>query len=134
MEACTRRRIRRKIKDDVERKTTIPRKHQCHVKAMKDEVKIEDYNMKEGRTIEMTLRLQGGMKNDESMASAGIAEERQVKRRTPEPCSAISGIDDVRLSEMIANIESASKKIKCDDATNGMHGNTDERTGDQVSQ
>ena len=103
---------------------------------MKDEVKIED--MKEGRTIEMTLRLQGGMKNDESMASAGIAEERQVKRRTPEPCSAISGIDDVRLSEMIANIESASNKIKCEDgsndATNGMHGNADERSGDEVSQ
>ena len=91
---CKKKAGNRKIKDEVERMRTIPRKHQCLVSqgnAVKDEVKIEDYNMKEGTTIEMTLRLQGGMKNDESMASAGIAEEMQVKRRTSEPCSDISG-------------------------------------------
>ena len=56
---------------------------------MKDEMKIEDHNMKEGMTIGMNLRLQGGMKNDELMVCAGNTEERQVKRRTSGPCSDI---------------------------------------------
>ena len=55
-------------------------------------------------------KLQGGMKNDESMTSAGIAEERQVKRRTSEPCSEISGIDEVKFSDVTAHIESASRR------------------------
>ena len=73
-------------------------------------MKIEDYSMKEGTAIEMTLRLQGGMKNDESMASAGLQEKGQVKRRTSEPCSDISVIEDVRLREVTQKIQSASKK------------------------
>ena len=44
------------------------------------------------------------------MASAGIAEERQVKRRTSEPCSDISGIEDVRRREVTTKIQSALKR------------------------
>ena len=36
--------------------------------------------IEDGATIEMTLRLQGGMKSEESAASAETAEQRQVKR------------------------------------------------------
>ena len=50
------------------------------------------------------------MKNDESMTSAGIAKERQVKRRTSEPCSEISGIGEVKFSDVTAHTESASRR------------------------
>ena len=40
---------------------------------------IGECNMKEDTTIEMTLRLQGRMKNDESTTSVWIAEDRKDK-------------------------------------------------------
>ena len=60
--------------------------------------------------IERSLRLQGGMKNDESMAVVGSTEERQVKRRTSEPCIDTNGTEEVKLSDVTAKIESASKR------------------------
>ena len=73
-------------------------------------MKFEDYNVNEGSTIEMSLRLQSGMKNDESMAVVGSTEERPVKRRTSEPCIDRNGIEEVKLSDVTAKIESASKR------------------------
>ena len=63
----------------------------------------------------MTLRLQGGTKDREMMTSAGTMDERQVQRRTSEPCSEISGIDDVKISEVTDHI-----KGKIDSATKMM--------------
>ena len=79
---------------------------------MKDEMKIEDYNITEGSSTEMSLRLQGGIKNDKSMVSAGIAEERQVKRRTSEPCSDVCGFEEVKLSDVTAKDRYSIKKIR----------------------
>ena len=50
------------------------------------------------------------MKNDESMTSAGIAEDRQVTRKSSGPCSEKSGIDEVKLSDVTAHIRSASTR------------------------
>ena len=93
----------REIKDEVEKRAKIPRKEQCLVsqgKPLQDEMKIEGCDIKEGTTIEMTLRFHGGTIDSEMMNSAGTMEERQVKRITSEPCSEISGIEDVKLSDI----------------------------------
>ena len=58
----------------------------------------------------MTLRLLGGMKSDESMTSAGIAGDRQVKRKSLDPCSEISGFDEVKPSDVTAQKERASRR------------------------
>ena len=55
-----------------------------------------NYNTKDATTIELTLRIQGGMKG-ESFSATDAANERQVKRRTSEPCSAISDVNDIKL-------------------------------------
>ena len=60
------------------------------------------------------MRLQGGMKNDESMTSAGIADDRQVKRNTSEPCSGRSGIDEVKLSGYTINEMRERKQTRKD--------------------
>ena len=56
-------------------------------KTLKDKKTIVDSNIKEGTTIDMTLRLLGGMRNEGPAASSQQMEERQVKRRSSEPCS-----------------------------------------------
>ena len=67
---------------------------------MKDEMKAEEYHIREGTPIEMTLRLQGGTKDEEMKNSAGTSEERQVRRRTFEPCSEISGNEEMKLGDV----------------------------------
>ena len=58
----------------------------------------------------MIWRLQGGTKNDETMTSAGIAGDRQVKTKSSDPCSEISGFDEVKLSDVTADIERPSRR------------------------
>ena len=71
------------------------------------------YNIKDATTIELTLRIQGGMK-DESFSTSDAADERQVKRRTSELCSEISDINDIKLSDITEHlkreIDNATKK------------------------
>ena len=74
---CGRRQETNKIKEEVEGKTKILKEQQrlvCQGKTLKDGMCIGECSMKEDTAIEMTLRLQGGMKTDDSMTSAGIAE------------------------------------------------------------
>ena len=50
------------------------------------------------------------MKSDEPTTPAGIAGDRQVKRKSSDPCSEKSGIDEVKLRDGTAHVESASKR------------------------
>ena len=84
-------------------------------KVLSEKKTIEESNIKEGATLEMTMRLQFGTKDREMMTSAGTMDERQVKRRASEPCSEISGIDDVKVSEVTDHI-----KREIDSATKMM--------------
>ena len=97
-------------KDTDPERTTVPCESR---KTTERKTTIGESNVKEAATIDTTLRLQGGLKNDESIASARIPEERQVKRRTSEPCSEISGIEEVKLSDVTEHMKkevySASK-------------------------
>ena len=79
---CDRRQTIARILDDVERKTTI----QQHVfylanqgKALSDKKTIEESNIEAGTTIEMSMRLQGGMKKDETMAPVETEEDWKKK-------------------------------------------------------
>ena len=50
----------------------------------------------------------------ESFATTDAADERQVKRRTSEPCSAMSDVNDIKRSDITEHLEreidSATKK------------------------
>ena len=97
-----------RIKDEVERQTKIPTDHQHIVsqgKVLSEKKTIEKSNIKEEATLVMTMRLQGGAKDEELMTSAGRMDERQVKRRTSEPYSETSGVEEVKLSEVTDHIE-----------------------------
>ena len=74
-------------------------------------------NIKEDTTIEMTLRLQGGMKNDDPTTLA-----RDCWKKSSEPFSETSEIDEVKLSDVTAQMESASKRsdAKMDDMIQRM--------------
>ena len=62
------------------------------------------------------------MKKDDSMTCAGIAKDRQVNRKSVQPLSEISGIGEVKLSDVTARIESASRRsdAKMDDMMQRM--------------
>ena len=62
---CDRRQTIARIMDEVERKTMIPKDLQDLAnqgKALSDEITIEESNIESGTTIEMPMRLQGGVK------------------------------------------------------------------------
>ena len=63
----------------------------------------------------MTLSLQGGTKDEEKMTSAGTMDERQVQRRTSEPCSEMSEIEVAKRSDVADHI-----KRRIDSATKMM--------------
>ena len=69
-------------------------------RVLRDERTIVDSNVKDETIIEVTLRLQGGMKNEATTTSAESVGERQVKRRTSEPCSEISEINEIKLDDV----------------------------------
>ena len=72
---------------------------------------IWECNIKEDTTLEM----KGGVKNDDSMTSTGIAEDRQVKRNHQSHAG-------VKLSDVTAHRESASRRsdAKVDDMIQRM--------------
>ena len=59
----------------------------------------------------MTWRLQGGTKNDETMTSAGIAGDRQVTTKSSDPCSEKCVFDEVKFSDVIADISRPSRRL-----------------------
>ena len=48
----------------------------------------------------MTVRLQGWTKDEEMRTSTEATEERQVGRRTSEPCSETNGIEEMKLGDV----------------------------------
>ena len=71
----------------------------------------------------MIWRLQGGTKNDETMTSAGIAGDRQVKTKSSDSCSEVRGFDEVKFSDVCSIFIKAIEKVRHKD---GRHGNNNE--------
>ena len=81
-------------------------------KRLNEEESMLNNNVKEATTIETTLRLHGGMKG-ETLSSADAVDDRQVKRRTSEPCSEISEINEIKLTNVTeALIKKPFKRIQ----------------------
>ena len=83
-----------RIKDEIERKTKIPKALQHFSnqgKTQSERKAIQENNIMNEATLEMTLGLQGGMKEDE-MTSAGSAEDRNMRRKHSE-------IGEIQLSD-----------------------------------
>ena len=84
---CDKRQGITRVKDEIERRTNIPKALQPLVnqgKTLGERKTIEESNIKDETTLEMTLRLQGGMKEDEMMTSAGSAEDKNLRRKQSE--------------------------------------------------
>ena len=89
-------------------------------KALSEKKTIEDCNKKERATIDVTLRLQSGTKDEEmKKTSAGSIEERQVGRITSEPHSKKSGIEDMKLGGVTVLLKKKLKLIQNDRMKNG---------------
>ena len=84
---CDRRQSTTRIKDELERKTKVPKALQ-HLsnqgKTLSERKTIQESNILNEATLEMTLGLQGGMKEDEMMTSAGSVEDRNLRRKHSE--------------------------------------------------
>ena len=109
-------------KQQLERKTSIPKEQQHLVsrgRVLKDKMKIEDCNMKEGETIELIAALLGGTKREESRSISRI-EERESKRNVSEPNLEICGMEE---SKSTSNI---SEKNGKDDAKDGRNNEVNE--------
>ena len=81
---CDKRQGITRIKDEIERRTKIPKALQHLVNqgtTVSERKTIEGSNIKNETTLEMTLRLQSGMKEDEMMTSAESAEDRKLRRK-----------------------------------------------------
>ena len=80
---------------------------------LEDQVKIKDYNMKEGETIELTAALLGCTKRDESRPPPK-SEEREAKSKASEPLIEISGIEDDKSASMIheERMERVMRKVE----------------------
>ena len=68
-------------------------------KRLIEEESMLNNNIKEATTIETILRLHGGMKG-ETFCSVDAVDDRQVKRRRSEPCSEISEINEIKLTDV----------------------------------
>ena len=81
---CEKRQSISRIKDEIERKTKIPKALQ-HLsnqgKILNERKSIQENNIVKETTLEMTLKLQGGMKEDDTMNAAGSIEERNLRRK-----------------------------------------------------
>ena len=81
-------------------------------KRLNEEESMLNNNIKEATTFETTLRLHGGMKG-ETLSSADAVDDRQVKRRTSEPFSEISEINEIKLTDVTeALIKKPFKRIQ----------------------
>ena len=106
-----------KIREEVEKRTQIPKDLLFIAnegKALTEKQTVEECNTREGATIDVSLRLQGGAKGEEMKTSAGSTEERQVRIITLESHSEISGVEDMKLGDVTdlirREIENASKR------------------------
>ena len=84
---CDKRQSITRTKDEIERKIQIPKDIQYlsnQGKKLNEKQKIQENNTMNEATLEMTLGLKGGMKEDETMSSAGAAAVRNLRRRHSE--------------------------------------------------
>ena len=84
------------VKSEIEAKTGIPTDHQqlaAGGRVLTDNASMKENGLSEGRTIEMTARLLGGMKH-KSLSPRPMDKEREKKRKESEPCIDVSGLED----------------------------------------
>ena len=73
-------RVTKIVKREIEAKTGIPTDHQqlvVGVRVLTDNASMKEYGLSEGRTIEMTAKLLGGMKHKLSALNQWILKEKQ---------------------------------------------------------
>ena len=88
-------RTTRIVKREIEAKTGIPIDNQQLVvggKVLTDNASMKEYGLSEGRTIEMTAKLLGGMKH-KSLSPKPMDTERE-KRKESEPCIDVGDLED----------------------------------------
>ena len=108
------------VKKQIEEKTRIPKNQQHLVsrgKLLKDTRKVEDNDLIEEETIELTSALLGGTKREESRP---VSKEREAKRKASEPCIDTSGREENKSTTAIS--EETVKKMmhKMEEATRAM--------------
>ena len=89
-------RATRFMKKEVERKTGIPTDHQCLVtegRVLMDNALFKESGLSDGRTIELTAKLLGGMKH-KSLSPKPTETERDKKRKESEPCIDVSSLEE----------------------------------------
>ena len=82
---CDKRQSITRSRDEIERKTKIPKALQHFSKQGKTPTErktIQEHNIMNETTLEMTLGLQGGMKEDEMMTSARSAWRQKFQKKT----------------------------------------------------
>ena len=86
---CDKKRKAVSILDEVERRSTIPRSITylvSHGKVLNEKTTIEESNIGTETTIDMSLRLQGGMEKSELMDTLESEEDREKNRKLEETC------------------------------------------------
>ena len=89
-------RATRFMKKEIERKTGIPTDHQRLVaegRVLMDNAPFKESGLSDGRTIELTAKLLGGMKH-KSLSPKPMETERDKKRKESEPCIDVSSLDE----------------------------------------
>ena len=88
--------VTRTVKKEIEGKTGIPTDHQqltSEGRVLTDNASMREIGLSEGRTIEITAKLLGGMKN-KSLSPKPMDTEREKKRKESEPCIDVIGLED----------------------------------------
>ena len=89
-------RTTRFMKKEIEKKTGIPMDHQHLVaegRVLMDNAPFKESGLSDGRTIELTAELFGGMKH-KSLSPKPMETERDKKRKESEPCIDVSSLDE----------------------------------------
>ena len=110
------------VKKQMEEKTRIPKNQQQHLvsrgKVLKDTRKVENYNLIEEETIELTSSLLGATKREESRP---VSKEREAKTKASEPCidtgdreenKSTTAISEETVKKMMQKIEEATHSMK----------------------
>ena len=111
--SCDRRQSISRIKHEIERKTKTPKilQHLSNEGKTSSERKtIQEHNIMNEATLEMTLGLQGGTEEDETMTSAGSAEERNMRRKHSEIGEIQLSDDTEHIKREVFNASRRSKK------------------------
>ena len=97
--------------------TSIRCSRRQSINIFKDEIEISRINgircvkgTTNGATLEMTLRLQGGMKEDETVTSAGSSEDRNLRRKHSEIGAAQPSDDTEFIKREISNASRRSEE------------------------